>query len=174
MQKLITQNVSIASSKNMGWSFGSKPSGGKVLTSVKLHWPANTYSATWSQAEGRWLLFHAGLPDLADTGKQLGPTTFVIQKVSITNSIYQDKFGGVTPFSATIGSGTGYILRDGEVFSANWSRPSAAQGTSWSTSDGTAIPFAPGQIWVALSDTAPEFTFPAPPASASASASPTK
>lgn len=173
MAKLLTHNVTITTSKNMGWSFGSKPVGGTVLTSVKLRWPANSYSASWSAQEGRWLLLHSGLPDMAEDGKRLGPTTLVIQKVFITNSIYHDKFGGVTPFSATIGSGTGYILRDGEVFSALWSRLSATAGTSWSLADGTPISFAPGQVWVALIDTAPEFTYPAPPPSVSAAGSPT-
>ncbi len=164
MAKLVANNVPIASSKNIGWTFGVKPANGRIVTSVKLRWPANSYSATWSPAESRWLLFHSGAPDLAANGKQLGPTTLVIQKVSITDSIYRDKFGGVTPFSATIGSGAGYILRNNEVISALWSRPTVEEGTRWTGPGGTPIAFAPGQVWVALVDNEPEFTFPLPPA----------
>jgi len=95
---------------------------------------------------------------MSDSGKNLGPTTLVIQNVSITASEFHDKVGGVTPFSATVGSGTGYILRDGKSFQAIWSRPTAESGTQWSTPDGEGINFAPGQIWIALTDKVPTFT----------------
>jgi hypothetical protein len=173
MSKLKDQGVSIVGSKNMGWTFGPAPAGGRPILAVKLKWPANTYSATWSPTESRWLLVHANSPDLAADGSQLGPTTLVVQMVSITPSQYHDKFGGVTPFSATIGTGTGFILRNGFAFAATWSRPDASTGTTWTLPDGTPIPFAGGQIWVALTDSPPVFT-PVPSPSASASPSPTK
>lgn len=173
MSKLTDQNTAIATSKNMGWTFGAAPVGGESILSVKLKWPANTYGAVWSPTESRWLLIHANSPDLASDGSQLGPTTLVIQMVSITPSQYHDKFGGVTPFSATIGTGTGYVLRNGLSFAAKWSRPDAASGTTWTTLDGTPIPFAGGQVWVALTDSPPVFTLPAP-ATTSASPTPTK
>lgn len=171
MSKVVDRNISI--SKNMGWTFGPAPAGGQAILSVKMKWPGNTYSAFWSASESRWLLVHANSPDLAADGSQLGPTTLVVQMVSITPSAYHDKFGGVTPFSATIGSGTGYVLRNGLVFEARWNRPDAASGTSWALPDGTPIPFAGGQVWVALTDSPPVFTLPASP-SASASPTPTK
>lgn len=173
MSKLRDENISIVTSRNMGWTFGPAPTGGRPILSVKLKWPANTYGAVWSPNESRWLLVHANNPDLAADGSQLGPTTLVIQLVSITPSAYHDKFGGVTPFSATIGSGTGYVLRNGVAFTAKWDRPNAASGTSWTLDDGTPIPFAGGQVWVALTDSLPVFTLPASP-STSASPTPTK
>ncbi|MBI3429909.1 MAG: DUF3048 domain-containing protein [Actinobacteria bacterium] len=172
MSQLQEQGVSIERSKNMGWSFGAAPIGGQRITSVTLKWPANSYSASWSSAESRWLLFRAGTPDLASDGKQLGPTTFVIQLISITDSQYRDKFGGVTPFSATVGQGDGFILRDGYAYAAKWNRASATSGTTWTQIDGSPLPFAPGQVWVALTNNAPVFTSPTP--AASASPTPTK
>jgi hypothetical protein len=177
MSKVKDAGVAIVGSKNMGWTFGAAPLGGKPILSVSVKWPSNTYSATWSPIESRWLLFHANSPDLAADGGQLGPTTLVIQMVSITPSQFHDKFGGVTPFSATVGAGTGYILRNGRAFAAKWTRPDATSGTTWTLPDGTPIPFAGGQIWVALTNSPPVFTPvppPSPPSSASASASPTK
>jgi len=170
MTKLSEQNVPIAVSKNMGWSFGDAPSAGNPVSAVSMFWPSNTYYASWSSTESRWLLTERGLPDMSADGKQLGPTTLVVQMVSITPSIYHDKFGGVTPFSVTIGEGTGYILRDGFMFAAHWSRPTAADGTTWTLADGSQVLFAPGQIWIALTDTAPIFTLP----TVSASPAPTK
>jgi hypothetical protein len=80
----------------------------------------------------------------------------------MSDSIYRSADGGYTPLSETVGTGTGYILRDGRSFKANWSRPSAQAGTSWTLADGTEIKFAPGSIWVALTDQKPEFTLTAP------------
>ena len=158
MAKVASANKPIAISKSIGWSFGDAPDTGTAISAVKLFWPANTYDATWSPTEKRWLLSHGTDPDLAFSGQQLGPTTLVIQFVAITDSIYHDKVGGITPYSATVGSGKGYILRDGLAIAANWSRPTASQGTSWTTVAGDEINFAPGQVWIALTDKKPKFT----------------
>jgi hypothetical protein len=77
--------------------------------------------------------------------------------VSITPSEYSDKIGGVTPFTATVGSGKGFVLRDGLSIPAIWERVDARSGTTWRLPNGEEILFAPGQIWVALTDKEPEF-----------------
>ena len=170
MAEIKDRSLQVDSAKSVGWKFGDKYLPGAPISRVVLHWPAATYSAIWSATEKRWLLTHNNAPDLADSGKTLGPTTFVIQMVSITPSIYKDKLGGVTPFSQTVGTGTGYILRHGMSITATWSRPTAADGTTWSALDGSAITFAPGAVWVALTDKEPDFTL----IPVSASPSPTK
>jgi hypothetical protein len=127
-----------------------------------VRWPASRYEATWSKNEKRWLLSNNGVPNLAADGSQLGASTFVIQNVAISNSIYRSADGGYTPLSETVGSGAGYVLRDGKSFKASWNRPSAESGTTWTLADGSEIKFAPGSIWVALTDTRPDFTLTAP------------
>lgn len=158
MQFVNDHQLRLENSKKMGWNFGDAPAGGVAIKAVHLSWPANSYDALWSVQEKRWLLDHSHSADLAVSGVQLGPKTLVVQMVSITDSIYKDKVGGVTPFSATIGTGVGFILRDGKYFSATWSRPDATSGTTWKSVDGSEISFAKGQIWVALTDKAPVFT----------------
>jgi len=168
MAKVVEKNYQIGSAKSVGWSFGDAPQGGKPTQSVIMHWPAARYSAQWSETESRWLLSHNSKSNLAESGLALGPTTLVIQLVSITDSEYRDKVGGITPFSQTVGNGRGFILRDGKTFPALWSRASQEEGTTWVLKDGSEIRFAPGQIWVALTDKEPDFTY------LSASAKPTK
>jgi hypothetical protein len=166
---LNSKGVALEESKSIGWDFGDAPAGGKVVTDIRLSWPASFYDAHWSEDEGRWLLDHVGTPNLADSGVRLGASTLVIQKVEITDSIYKDKVGGVTPFSATVGTGEGYIARDGKVFKALWSRPTEGSGTKWTTVDGAEISFKKGQIWVALVDKEPIFTEPSVDATKSGS-----
>jgi hypothetical protein len=152
----------IAISKSVGWSFGEAPAGGVAIDSVTVQWPASKYEATWSKAERRWLLSNGGVANFAASGKQLGPTTFVIQTVEMSDSIYRASDGSYTPLSETVGTGAGYILRDGRSFKANWSRPAAESGTTWTLADGSEIKFAAGSIWVALTDRKPDFTLTAP------------
>jgi len=162
LEKAKADGRDVAISKSVGWSFGDAPAGGVAIDSVALRWPASKYEATWSKAERRWLLSNDGVANFAASGKQLGPTTFVIQKVKMSDSIYRASDGSYTPLSETIGTGTGYILRDGRSFKANWSRPAAESGTTWTLADGSEIKFAAGSIWVALTDRKPDFTLTAP------------
>jgi hypothetical protein len=158
MQKVKEQQLPVAISKSAGWSFSESVDTGTAIASAKVSWPANSYDAIWSTTDKRWLLSHSGVPNLAASGIHLGASTFVIQIVSITPSEYGDKFGGVTPFTATVGSGRGYILRDGKYISALWDRLTPDVGTTWRTTQGEEIAFAPGQIWIALTDKEPVFT----------------
>jgi len=162
LEKAKSDQRDIAISRSVGWSFGDAPEGGVAIDSVSLRWPASKYEATWSKTEKRWLLSNAGVADLAASGKQLGATTFVIQKVVMSDSIYRGSDGSYTPLSETVGTGTGYILRDGRSFKANWHRPTSESGTTWSLADGSVINFAAGSIWVALTDRKPSFTLNAP------------
>ena len=162
MEKVKKDQREVAVSKSAGWSFGEAPIGGVAIDSALVQWPASNYEATWSKTEKRWLLSNGGVPNLAANGKQLGATTFVIQNVEMSDSIYRSADGGYTPLSETVGTGSGYILRDGRSFKASWSRSSAEAGTTWTLADGSEIKFAPGSIWVALTDRKPSFTLTAP------------
>lgn len=158
MQKIVEENLNVDTAKNVGFVFGDLPEGGLLIEKVVVNWPAATYSAEWSSKESRWLLSHNNKINLAESGKVLGPTTLVIQMVEISPSEYGDKFGGVTPLSKTVGSGKAYILRDGQMFTTTWNRAFPDSGTTFTLPDGTVMNFAPGQIWVALTDREPEFT----------------
>lgn len=149
--------VEIVKSKNMGWTFGEPPANLRSFESVHISWPASSYDARWSTQEKRWLLSHSGQADLDESGYQLGPKTVVIQMVSITNSIYHDKVGGITPFTATVGSGDCYILRNGGMVKARWSRPDELSGTTFSSLSGEEISFDRGQVWFALTSQEPVF-----------------
>jgi Protein of unknown function (DUF3048) N-terminal domain/Protein of unknown function (DUF3048) C-terminal domain len=160
MQHIKDKEFQIDLAKSVGFSFGQLPEGGAPTDKVVMHWPAATYSATWSGDESRWLLSHNNSINFAESGVVLGPTTLVIQMVLITPSEYKDKVGGVTPFSQTVGTGKAYVLRNGQRFATTWSRASAEDGTTFSFADGSVMNFDPGQIWIALTDQEPDFTSP--------------
>ena len=165
LEKVRSDGREIAQSRTVGWTFGDLPNGGTAITEAKINWPAASYEVKWSPTEERWLVFNNGVPNMSASGIQHGPTTFVIQDVEILPSEYGDKFGGVTPYSKTIGTGTGFVLRDGQYFAATWSRPDELSGTTWRTLDGSELPFARGQVWIALTEKNPQFTLDSAPTS---------
>ena len=169
MDSVVKNGKQVDTVKSIGFTFGPTPSGGTPITSVSFHWPASRYSASWSKSLNQWLLKYNGQPDLAADGSHLGSPTLIIQNVSITDSQFKDRHGGVTPFSNTVGSGTAYLLRDGLAIPILWNRPSAEEGTTWTTTDGKPANMGTGQIWIALTDNVPSFTYPASPTPAATS-----
>ena len=160
MDLIKEKNYQIETATSIGFKFGELPDGGAPTIKAVMHWPAATYSATWSSDESRWLLSHNNSVNVADSGVVLGPTTLIIQMVSITASEYKDKVGGVTPYSQTVGTGKAYVLRDGQRFVTTWNRPDAESGTTFTFADGAVMNFDPGQIWIALTDREPDFASP--------------
>ena len=160
LAKAVADGKQVDTVKSIGFTFGNRPDGGVPITSVAFSWPAAKYVATWSKSLGQWIYKFDGQPDLAADGSRLGSPTLIIQKVAITDSQFKDRHGGVTPFSATVGSGTGYLLREGEAIPILWNRPSAEVGTTWTTSDGKPANMGNGQIWIALVGSDPVFKYP--------------
>jgi hypothetical protein len=158
LEKVRSDGREIASSQSVGWSFGDLPSSGIAIKDATVTWPAAQYEVTWSDLESRWLISNNGVANMSDSGIQHGPTTFLIQIVEILPSEYGDKFGGVTPFSKTVGTGKGFVLRDGQYFPATWSRVDEVSGTQWRNAMGEEIPMARGQVWIALTEKNPQFT----------------
>lgn len=162
MEKARDDKKVVALSKPAGWVFGDLNPGGVAITGAKISWPAASYEVTWSDVQSRWLISNKGVANMSASGGQHGPTTFLIQIVEISASEYGDKFGGVTPYSKTVGSGRGFILRDGQYFAATWSRSDELSGTTWTDSAGANIPLARGQVWIALTEKDPQFTLDLP------------
>lgn len=158
MEKVVADGREISTSRSVGWTFSEDVETGTALSAAKVSWPAAEYEVRWSPAQKRWLIFNDGVANMSASGIQHGASTFVIQLVKIVPSMYGDKFGGVTPLSETVGTGVGYILRDGKYIEGRWSRPDLLSGTSWSDLSGEEITFARGQVWIALTEKNPQLT----------------
>ncbi|MEY3400266.1 MAG: hypothetical protein RLZZ486_734 [Actinomycetota bacterium] len=158
---LLEKTDALVMAQSVGWSHGERSDSARRIESVKINWPNAQYQAYWSKAEKRFLLKHNGKENLSSAGAALGSNMMVIQKIEITPSEYGDKFGGVTPKNHVVGQGEAFLLRDGRVTKALWSRESATAQTKWTLPDGTEAKFADGQVWFFLTDQEPEFTYPA-------------
>ena len=133
-----------------------EPSKGETLTaSAKVKWPNAKYELRWDAVNSKWLIYFSGQPNLAASGEHLYADTAIIQIVSITPSIYGDKFGEITPFSKTTGVGKAVMLRDGFSYQLNWQRDLETDLTTWRTANGEIANFKPGRTWIFLTDTPP-------------------
>ena len=136
--------------RDIGFRFGSAPSGGRTAQERTVRYPAASYGFNWSADEERWLVSMDGEPAVTDGGDRLGPPTVVVQSVRIRSSAFGDRGGNNTPFTVTVGSGRALVLRGGREYDARWSRPDAAGGTTFTDADGRRLRFARGQVWVLL------------------------
>ena len=138
--------------------FGQAPKGETNTATAKVKWPSAKYELRWDSIAQKWLIYFNGKPNLAASGEHLFADTAIIQIVSITPSIYGDKFGEITPFSETIGTGKAVMLRDGFSYQINWQRDTETDLTRWKTIDGETANFKPGRIWIFLTDQVPVLT----------------
>lgn len=130
--------------------FGPTPPDGRPTQHQEARYQNAVIGFDWSPGDQQWLVSMDGAPyTAADTG-QLMASTVVLQSVQVRNSAISDVAGSVSPLAQTTGSGQALVLRDGQEFPVSWSRPSPDAGTTYTTPTGTAIPFAPGQVWTIL------------------------
>ena len=148
----------IDSPKLAPWSFGDAPKGETLTSTAKIKWPSARYELRWDNLSKKYLIYFNGEPNMAASGSQLAADTAIIQLVSITPSIYGDKFGGITPFSKTTGSGKAIMLRDGFSYQLTWQREIETDVTTWLSADGKVANFKPGKIWIFLTDNLPVLT----------------
>lgn len=138
--------------------FGEAPKGETNTAIAKVKWPSAKYELRWDSTNEKWLIYFNEKPNIAASGEHLYADTAIIQIVSITPSIYGDKFGEITPFSKTTGSGKAVMLRDGFSYQISWQRNLETDVTTWMSEDGGVANFKPGRTWIFLTDKAPVLT----------------
>ncbi|MEV1061888.1 DUF3048 domain-containing protein [Streptomyces sp. NPDC050263] len=143
-----------AAALTTGFRYGAAPSGGEAAASRTVRYPAARFTFTWSASRARWLVSEDGTPTVSADGQRSAPATVVVQYVKVRASGFHDFLGNNTPYTETVGSGKAEVLRDGRAYDVNWTRPTAADGTDFTTADGEPVAFARGQVWVVLA-TAP-------------------
>jgi hypothetical protein len=150
--------IKIESASASVFPFGEAPKGETNTAIAKVKWPNADYELQWDSESKKWLIYFNGKPNMAANGEHLYADTAIIQIVSITPSIYGDKFGEITPFSKTTGSGKAVMLRDGFSYQISWQRDLETDLTTWKSQDGKVANFKPGRIWIYLTDAAPVLT----------------
>ena len=83
------------------------------------------------------------------TGQPLSFTSLVVQRVT-QETVFGDPDPGGNPrrLQHLVGTGEGVIYTAGRAYDVVWSRPTAADGTTWTFADsGELVELPPGEIW---------------------------
>ncbi|MFF8393204.1 DUF3048 domain-containing protein [Streptomyces sp. NPDC016172] len=136
-----------------GFRYGPAPEDGTATASRTVRYPAARFTFTWSDSRDRWLIGMDGTPATTADGERMAAETVVVQYVKVRESAFQDFLGNNTPYTETVGSGKATVLRDGRAWDVNWTRDDAADGTTFTTGDGTPVNFAKGRVWVVFAGT---------------------
>ena len=138
----------------MGFVFGEDPPpGGLLAHTATMSWSYSSAAFRYRPGTGLYAVSLNGQRARAeenDAGQNAA--TVVIQYVRQRPSEFFDRGGGNTPHAQTIGTGKALVLRDDQVWTTTWSRPSAADGTTFTLADGSPMPFKAGQVWIVLLD----------------------
>ena len=146
---LLVESKGATNAHNIGFAFGPAPRGGRATASESVSYPAARFVFTWSSAMQRWLVWMDGAQARSTEGMQLSAATVVIQRTVVRTSRFLEA-GRRPPYAETTGSGSAVVLRDGRAYQAHWSRPNADGGTTFTTSTGQPMTFAPGPVWIVL------------------------
>ena len=151
----LAQLEGVSPAKEMGFTFAQEiPSGGSPAFSAELTWPSSSLKFRYNLSRNQYAIQLNGERasfEEVETGEgKVWADTAVIQFVGQAQSVYFDKGGGNTPEVKTVGTGEAMILRNGQVFSALWSRPDSQSGTTFTDTFGNPVPFHPGHTWIAL------------------------
>jgi hypothetical protein len=146
---LLATAASASPAHDIGFRFGTPPPGGRIRRSVSVSYPASSFTFTWSAAKRRWLVSMDGAPAVNPRGVQLSAATVVIQHTTVRTSSFLEQ-GRRPPFAQSTGAGRALVLRGGQAWAGHWSRPSASDGTTFTTAAGGPMTFARGQVWIVL------------------------
>jgi len=146
---LLAEAQGASAAHDIGFRFGPAPAGGSPTATETVAYGAASFTFTWSTTDARWLVSMDGSPAATTDAGQMSAATIVIQHTVVRLSKYIE-WGALPPYAESTGSGSALILRDGESYQARWSRPSPDAGTTFTTDSGQPMTFAPGPVWVVL------------------------
>ena len=147
----ITDPMAASVTNIKAWPIAAKPTeSGTTVQEVAVRWPASKKSYIWDGR--RWQMSASSQPLMTQTSLdgQTEPVTaanILVMQAPFQDSPFSDKYGAVTPYANTIGTGEGYVLSQGLLIHARWERPSSADLPRWFDDHGTEITLTRGRTW---------------------------
>ena len=139
---------------DIGFTFSADvPQGGTPATHARVTWPSSSATFDYDATTGLYRVrMNGGAARAEEDPIGQRAASVIIQFVDMPDSVFHDKFGGITPRAHVIGTGVSVILRDGRAYEVTWSRPTANSPITFAGADGSPVPLHPGQQWLVLAD----------------------
>ena len=129
------------------FQYGDLPASAVPAAGVRWSTPNRQIDYVWDTASERWLRFQGGVPQLDQNGTQLAADNVLFLYVDYRTSAADF----ASPQAVSIGSGDGWLLREGTVTGVVWGRPFASNGWHFADDDtDEVVELTPGITWVAL------------------------
>ncbi len=129
------------------FQYGDLPASAVPAAGVRWSTPNRQIDYVWDTASERWLRFQGGVPQLDQNGAQLAADNVLFLYVDYRTSAADF----ASPQAVSIGSGDGWLLREGTVTGVVWGRPFASNGWHFADDDtDEVVELTPGITWVAL------------------------
>jgi hypothetical protein len=136
------------------YTTGPLPTGAKPAAELGINFSGGTDVIwKWDASTGVWVHTYSGATDTdALTGQPVTTTNIVVEVVRYSigplDEGRQPNSGDVE--SQTVGTGPGWVLRNGEEIRVTWHRASLASPTTYTSASGKPVALAPGRTWVEL------------------------
>ena len=134
----------------------SVPVGSKPVQSAEINFSAGT-DVLWKWTGSDWAHYYTAgpgndTPDIdALTNQQVTTDNIVIEIVHYRYGPYPESPGSTGDVeSKTIGSGPGYVLRNGTMTPVTWHRQSLVAPDKFTNANGKPVELTPGRTWVEL------------------------
>ena len=135
------------------WQFDEEPEfpSGRAVTSLRIS--TNSYwhfGWDWNAGLGAYIRSDQGV-EITDaaTDLSLAFTSLIVQRVT-QEVVFGDPDPGGFPrrLQHLVGTGEGVLYTQGQAYAISWSRPTAADRTTWTyTETGEPVVLPPGEIW---------------------------
>ena len=127
------------------------PAGGTPVGGASLVY-SNFSSDAWhyDAPSGRWSRVQDGTPDVTTDAGQVTTSNIVVLQVAIHGTGIFDQAHNEDPLPVVTGTGTGWVLRDGQMFQVGWSRPTYNDTMKLTLPSGEVMPLHTGSTWLEL------------------------
>jgi hypothetical protein len=109
-----------------------------------------TVTWTWDPTTQTYLRSQNGKADTGADGSRTSANDVVVMSVAIGKTGIFDTAGNEDPLVIVVGSGPVSVLRNGQVITGTWNRPTINDTMKLTDSSGATIPLQPGRSWIEL------------------------
>jgi len=135
------------------FTYAAQPpaTGGAPVPGVKMAYSNSASDAwRWDAPSGHWVRAQDGSPDVTTDNGQVFTTNVVVLQVAIHGTGIFDQAHNEDPLPVVTGTGTGWVLRDGQMFQIGWARPTFNDALQLHLPSGAVMPLHPGSTWIEL------------------------
>lgn len=129
------------------FKFGDKKLDGKKASDIRIAFSSKAYNVQYKydKKSNTYKRFNGGIKHVdANNNKQISPANIIVLRANTS------ALEGETLNIDIIGSGKGYLFRNGKYVAINWNKESASSQISFTDENDEEVKLTAGQIWVEI------------------------